>query len=268
MKLTIEPKGDIKTVAGWLTELEEIRKARADRLFFRGLSDGKHKLVPSVGRNQEYGDGRVPHFTYEQEKKLLRRFRRFAYAQLGRLPDEWEALFMARHHGLPTRLMDWSVSPLVALYFACSSNAKRGGRIWAFPRCKNDQPLDASAGALEGKQPALVEYHGLKPTQYDKVLTVYPVWNAPRIIAQGGLFTWHSNPCVPLDKYRNVELKENNLSPKTLFSWKVPWTKKADCLRFLEMCDVNRKSLYPDLDGLAAGLWQTEVLFHGSEQRK
>jgi hypothetical protein len=81
------------------------------QMIYRGVCDARHKLLPKVGRLKNYSK--------TTENQILLLFKQYAFPYLEYdLNSDWEWLATAQHHGLPTRLLDWTNNPLVAAFFA------------------------------------------------------------------------------------------------------------------------------------------------------
>ncbi len=119
----------IHSVNELLTAVEShARLANRTPIWYRGSTNHRHSLVPSIGRSP---------FKLEQEGALINAFKQNAIQFVDYRPQsEWEWLFLARHHSIPTRLLDWSESPLIGLYFAINGigdltkNDRRDGALW------------------------------------------------------------------------------------------------------------------------------------------
>jgi len=210
----------------------------------------------------------VEKFSIQQERNLLHRFRRHYFNFSGNAISDWEALLISRHHGLPTRLLDWSGSSLVALFFACQSHDKDNGEIWGMVARDDIAHLDIFEAINNSSPKALLDSEeSLKEDEtQDMVKIVYPISNSPRIVAQSGVFTWHSKPHKELDKsYKQIKFNAENVDIDRLYRWKIPKVKKPELLKALDNCGVNCKTLFPDLDGLAKNIWRTEVMFKGEQ---
>jgi hypothetical protein len=117
--------------SSWNEPLGRFRSSFA----FRGLSRADYPLRTSLSRLGGSGA--------ELERHILRNFRK--YAQLAAVPQDsiWNWLAVAQHHGLPTRLLDWTYSPYVALHFATEriEQYDHDGIIWCVDYCATNQRL-------------------------------------------------------------------------------------------------------------------------------
>ena len=223
---------------------------RPGGIYFRGQANEKWGLRPSIGRLCiPYGGRKLANYTSDDEKNLLHRFRRHTYSHLNRPLNEWEAFFLARHHSLPVRLLDWSSNPLVALYNACCETQylDRDASIWSIRRVFSEENdlnvFTTSCSPLEVK--------GLK--------ILYPFYCSPRMTAQSAVFTIQDKPWTDMESYFPHGL-DQHFDVAKLTRFLVPASVKPECLVDLERLGINRRTLYPDLDGIAKGLWQTVVL--------
>ncbi|SFP93413.1 FRG domain-containing protein [Sphingomonas rubra] len=158
---------------------------------FRGMGDVAFLLVPSIGR--------IPKYTLARERSVLAGFRRAVplhHQDSGF--REWEYLALAQHHGVPTRLLDWSTNPLVAAYFAAVSPAGavsidlNGANVKAVP----DRTAIACrivATRVRQAQMLDIEQH-VDPFNQDEVRFLQPRAISSRIGSQAGLFSLHPKP--------------------------------------------------------------------------
>src|SRR5688572_1895288 len=109
-------------------------------LIYRGVKDGKYAtLIPSVGRLSKYYDTPIDDLV-AHEKNLLNLFRHRSYSEMTKMPhNDWIWLALGQHHGLSTRLLDWTYSPLVAAFFATEPEMHHDGSF---------KPLPENGGAI------------------------------------------------------------------------------------------------------------------------
>jgi hypothetical protein len=205
-----------------------VQKFRKDgKWIFRGVSQSTHDLIPKIGRPESRkGKGGGNNLPYDrlEEKKMIREFVRSAGPYVKHIPaSQLEWLALAQHHGMSTRLLDWSTSLLVAAYFAVKDTRSSASPPMIF--CMRDVP------------PAPVDKHDCLD-ELDDVTLYYPPHISPRIPAQSGLFTVHRHPDQPF--------VPNSLVRITIGS--SPLTFKFN----LNACGIHQASLFPDIDGLAA----------------
>ena len=151
------------------------RRHSAPRWVLRGQA-GPWSLRPSIGRAKNYN--------FVRELQTFNEFKRLGAPLVDRsqVASDWDWLFLAQHHGLPTRLLDWTSNPLIAIYFACqpSPTGKRDGELIAVEI--------EDVGRLTGEELGDGPF-ALRDTKF-----VFPTVVAPRIAAQRGLFSVHGRP--------------------------------------------------------------------------
>lgn len=268
-----EKLGDVESAQGFVESVFRLRKATNNpKLVYRGHGSIEYRLKPTIGRSHSYA-GRTKTFAPEDEKDLLHRFRRRAYPHFQRHLPAGEALFIGRHYGLPTRILDWTANALYGLYFACISRKDEDGVVWAMRQGPSGMnPYDVAHLETEHNLVNWLAGDGIdeplgKKTE-DWVKVVYPIFNSPRIVAQDGTFTFHSNPWRALEDYRGVEFWKQRTDIEALYHWRVKATNKPAVIEDLSGLGITHRLVFPDLDGIARSIWETDVLWHEDKARQ
>ncbi|MCM4157269.1 FRG domain-containing protein [Gramella sp. AN32] len=211
---------DLKNTEDLFKILKDYRKTT--RYQFRGQSDSNWLLIPKVGR---------PPYNKRNDKDIFKQWKRRAYAYLdNKSLSEIELLTIAQHTGLPTRLLDWTYNPLVAVFFACTENQDLDGSLYAYKSrsylsiadLKN--PFNRPKGSVDMLQPNS---------------------SHSRLVNQFGYFTIHNGP--------NTELKRG-IANDDLHKIIIPKNLKRDLLFTINQLGVNQMTIFPDLDGLSKHL--------------
>ena len=215
-----------------LSELNALLEpASVHGALFRGVSDTAFELVPSIGRlRQEAGSDEE---LLSRESAMIEVFSAEYRAYEDReVADEWELLALAQHHGLPTRLLDWTFNALVAAYFAVIDLPAEDGAIYIFSQ------IDDSIAAVGRHARA-----STTPLERDVPCVVFPRHITRRITAQVSAFTLHPPPWEPFDSDAITKLR-------------VPSEAKAELRHSLFRFGIHSKSVFPDLGGLTEWLYQ------------
>jgi hypothetical protein len=218
-KIINNPKSSdkITCIADILRMLED----NSEGLFiYRGEDSAEYTLKPKLGRysfQEEFLNWP------DAESTLLNTFKRKSVPYLVIRPrTEMQWLALAQHHGLATRLLDWTENPLVALYFAVS-------------KCYLNE--DRALYALQTNELDYID-DTENPFGFGKVVLHEPIHVSPRITSQRGIFTIHPNPT-------------QRFKSKHLQRWIIPKKSTIKLLVDLDTLGVNAESIYPSLDGVA-----------------
>ena len=236
-------------------EPDPVTGKRRDSGIYRGDTDARRGLLTSLDR---LGGVSPAHSKGDLEEHILRNFIRYSRPHFDPPPtNEWELLFAAQHHGLPTRLLDWSYSPLVSAHFATALPGDRDRALWrlewqpvhrtfGFPElalliedlerfCAPDDdysPWDLFAREAGARPFACM----LEPPSLDA-----------RIIAQSAVFTLCSDKTQPFDTF----LERHGLA-HALTRYVIPAAEVPRVRDQLDLVGMDERRLFPDLDGVAA----------------
>ncbi len=220
----------INTFSKYIKFIE--KNCKKDKIIFRGQRQDK-PLLPKISRINLIKSILI------SEKIMISDFKRESFPHLSFKPtNDWDWLALMQHHGLATRLLDWTQNPLAALWFAVNKPAKVNshGVVWIF--------------SPSGKDYAHIEKDNALKPGHTKIFRPHHITN--RIVSQSGWFTVHSyqrkmkRGFIPLEK---ISRYKNQLIKLT-----IPGNSFADMRYQLDRFNVNQKTLFPDLDGLCQNI--------------
>jgi hypothetical protein len=232
--------------------------AGAPNYVFRGHAHADWRVESSLDRWERLHAERQGGNPPVSRAVHLRAFRQATRAMSPiQLPKDDDALTwaLAQHHGLRTPLLDWSLSPFVALYFAFEDElVETDGRLVA-PPLRSVLALSTSAIANRANGAG-----GVFPRVYSPSGPV-----SQRLLAQSSLFLMmpeHTDLESVIQKHWQ-SLSTNCRQPGApiLQKFNIPSEGRRDCLKMLNKMNINRLTLFPDLDGAARyinGLWDLD----------
>src|SRR3954470_7831134 len=230
---------------------EQLQRHRSD-FAFRGEASRAANLSTSLQRLG--GD------FAEVEPHLLRNFRK--YAQRSDVPEDslWHWVALAKHHGLATRLLDWTYSPYVALHFATAypKDYTEDGAIWMVDfvktntllpkqlrRAVEQQGMNAlSAEILRDEASTLADFDRLGD---DFVVFFEPPALDERIVNQYALFSLMPSSHARMDEWLE---RHPDLARRVILPAELKWEVRDK----LDQANISERVLFPGLDGLATWL--------------
>lgn len=217
----------------WAEFDDFIEKHSTGDWIFRGVADAeKHRLVPKIGRAGGTPDGENA-ISQIEEESVFEEFKRRCRTFIDTTGfDDWDYLSLAQHHGLPTRLLDWTTNPMIAAYFAVRGHpVDANGRIFAIsglPRVmKSASPFGQSTVGL------------FRPNAV-----------AGRIVSQQGLFTVSPVPYEAIDRDKAILVDHID----------VPADEKQWLQGRLSRIGFDPASVMMDLDGLCRSIDEAAAL--------
>lgn len=221
---------------------------------FKGVSDSNYALTTSLMRL-----GRDFH---QVERHVLRNFKKYALRDVSLVDSLWNWLALAQHHGLPTRLHDWTYSPFVALHFATANlgHAESDAAVWCVDYVESNL-------LLPDRLQSVLREEGSDVWTTELLDEYVPTWDAlnelgesegtllffeppsldQRIVNQFALFAVLSDPMLSVESW----LSQNpHLAKKVVIPAELRWEVRDK----LDQANINERVLFPGLDGLSMWL--------------
>ena len=235
----------------WNPDLQRFRSPFA----FRGMPRATHSLSSSLVRlaGARANIRRV-------ETAMLRNFRKYARGAAAPADSVWDWLALGQHRGLPTRLLDWTYSPLVALHFATDNpgHFDADGIVWCVNFVEANKRLPVRLRRILEKEGSdtftvemLAEFETLR--EFDAlsrdpfVIFLEPPAVDQRILNQLALFSVMSSPEAELGEWLDRH-------PHLCRRVEIPARLKWEIRDKLDQANVNERVLFPGLDGLSRWL--------------
>lgn len=241
----------IKSISDLMEKMKKDISDYRGPIWYRGQSNSVWKLEPRLMRDK----------LEISESHLINRFKQNATYLLNQAPQgEFDWLFLMQHHSVPTRLLDWSESPLVALFFAVSESPDCDAALWLLQPCilngiSNFKP------EFEFEVPSFDDLHlkNYLPSTIsgERSSSLYPIAaiaprNSSRMQAQQGVFT--------ISHRENIYIEDvgHSGSPRDhIWRYIVPASSKIDIEEELKLLGISRFQIFPELESLATQLRTT-----------
>lgn len=236
---------------------EKIKRNRSS-FIYRGMPNARFHLETSIRRN-------CKHKQFELEASILRNFTKYAAIDHPELNQSvWSQLILGQHHGLPTRLLDWTFSPMTALHFSTSGEDiskmnKHDSILWKLDSKEIKYLLPEEYRAVLKRERAtfftvdLLEEVARDLKEYDadmgahSMVLIEPPSLEQRIANQYSYFSIIPNEMTDIEAFLNTYTKN---TVKYIIDKKLRWRVRD----MLDQMNINERMIYPGLDGLSQWL--------------
>ncbi len=227
---------------GSVAELvEHVRNSYSptELILFRGQQQA-FPLLPKLARLRTRSDMLL------SEQDMLTQLKRISIPYLPVPPtNDWDWLALAQHHGMATRLLDWTSNPLVALWFAVEKPADKNkpGVVWLYTPGSNVNANKNDSSPFDGT----------------KTRAFQPNHITARVVSQQGWFKVHPSNSIAKRTHRNSQSNQSNKfvaleriahAQPNLAKCLIPATEFPAIRNELDRCGLNSSSIYPGLEGL------------------
>ena len=229
--------------------------------WYRGVGNASYELSPSIFRHPKKKQiEKIRELEVELASVFEQRSPPFVAQSFN---DEWEQMFFMQHYGIPTRLLDWTESPFIALYFALSScertiagKPKHDAAFWMLdPAAWNRgalRDISYDSGILNPNREQVKSYSpkGDLAERKNLPVMIYGTHNSPRIVAQRGMFALFGKSVDPMEK----SYKSGGFDSGVLQQVIIPKANRDRIATSLFRKGVSDSTIYPDLHGLSMEL--------------
>ncbi len=262
MKLRIEAASSILDYSRIAFEIQKDWKLRIGEpeIWYRGVGDVKYKLLPGAYRSSNFNNW--------DEWTRCNDYKSFAVSYLDFHPsDEWDWYYVMQHYGLPTRLLDWTESQLIAAYFAAdawqedrnsvpcvwmidaASVNKESYGVWELPFPQGDFTKHWLPNASwNDARVRTFEYNGVVYDNQNPI-AITPRRTSPRIVGQQGMFTIHGKTQKPIE-----DLFAFTESAEMIVKIEFKGVSRTDLLEELRVLGISKSLLFPELPSIADDL--------------